>query len=65
MGLYIRDEETCRLTRKLAVLMGVTITQAVHIAVKERLERLKAKTDSEISAKGKAASENGSNSPPR
>jgi antitoxin VapB len=40
MGLYIRDEETCRLARELAALMGVTITEAVKVAVRERLERL-------------------------
>jgi antitoxin VapB len=51
MSLYIRNEETCRLARELAALLGVTITEAIHIAVKERLERLKADPQSELAVK--------------
>lgn len=40
MALYIRNEKTCRLARELAALRGVTITEAIHFAVKERLEQL-------------------------
>ena len=39
MALNIKDEETLRLTRKLAQLTGESLTLAVKVAVKERLER--------------------------
>ncbi len=39
MALNIKDEETHRLTRKLAQLTGESLTLAVKVAVKERLER--------------------------
>lgn len=38
MGVSIRNEETCRLVRELARLKGVTITEAVTIAVRHALE---------------------------
>jgi antitoxin VapB len=56
MGLYIRNEETCRMARELAALMGVTITEAIKVAVRERLERLQATHDSELPARGAVAS---------
>jgi len=37
--LNIKDEETHQLTRKLAQLTGESLTLAVKVAVKERLER--------------------------
>ena len=40
MAFSIRDKEACRLARELAALLGVTPEEAVHIAVKERWERL-------------------------
>jgi hypothetical protein len=43
----IRDEEACRLARELAELLGVTPEEAIHIAVKARLERLKSAAPSE------------------
>ena len=39
MSLSIKNEETCRLARDLAQLTGETITQAVPVALMERLER--------------------------
>ena len=39
MALNIKDEETYRLTSKLAKLTGESLTLAVKISVKERLER--------------------------
>ncbi len=39
MALSIKDEETDRLARTLAQRNGETVTTAVKIAVKERLER--------------------------
>jgi antitoxin VapB len=42
MSLNIKDPETDTLARELAQATGETITQAVTIAVRERLERLRA-----------------------
>ena len=39
MGLNIKNEETCRLARKLARLTGETMTGAITVALRERLER--------------------------
>lgn len=39
MSLNIKDEETHRLTKKLAQLTGESLTLAVKVSVKERLER--------------------------
>ena len=39
MSLNIKNEETCRLARELAELTGETITGAVTVALRERLER--------------------------
>jgi antitoxin VapB len=39
MALNIKDTETHQLARKLATLTGESMTVAVKIAVKERLER--------------------------
>ncbi|MGA2170805.1 MAG: type II toxin-antitoxin system VapB family antitoxin [Terracidiphilus sp.] len=39
MALSIKDEETDRLARELAQRNGETVTMAVKVAVKERLER--------------------------
>ena len=40
MALNIKDESTDRLVRRLAEVTGESITDAVAIAVRERLERL-------------------------
>ena len=39
MGLNIKNDETCRLAGELARLTGETMTGAVTVAVRERLER--------------------------
>jgi antitoxin VapB len=41
MALNIKDECTDRLARELAAETGETITKAVTVAVRERLERLR------------------------
>lgn len=40
MGLNLKNEETNRLVHELAGLTGETLTTAVTVAVRERLERL-------------------------
>ena len=40
MSLSIKDSQTDALVRQLAALTGESITEAVFISVKERLERL-------------------------
>jgi antitoxin VapB len=42
MSLNIKDPEADTLARKLAQVTGETITEAVTVAVQERLERLRA-----------------------
>ncbi len=39
MGLDIENDETCRLARELAQITGETMTGAMTVALKERLER--------------------------
>ena len=39
MGLNIKNDETCRLASELAHLTGDTMTGAITIALRERLER--------------------------
>ncbi len=41
MSLNIKNDETYRLTQELSQLTGESLTTAVTIAVRERLERLK------------------------
>ena len=41
MALNIKNEETYRLARELAELTGETMTEAVTVALRERLEREK------------------------
>jgi antitoxin VapB len=48
MALNIKDRETDRLVRQLAALTGEGITEAVKVAVRERIER-------EQRARGKAS----------
>ena len=40
MGLNIKNEETHKLVRKLAVLTGESMTTAIRVAVQERTERV-------------------------
>ena len=39
MSLYIENEETSRLADELAQLTGETVTDAIMVALRERLER--------------------------
>ena len=39
MGLNIKNDETCRLASDLARLTGETKTEAITVALRERLER--------------------------
>ena len=39
MSLNIKNEETCRLARDLAQLTGESMTGAITVALRERLER--------------------------
>ena len=41
MSLNIKNQETCRLASELAELTGETMTGAITVALKERLEREK------------------------
>lgn len=41
LEINIEDEETCALVEELAQLIGVDAEEAVTIAVRERLERLR------------------------
>lgn len=47
MGLNIKKEETHALAAKVAELAGETLTQAVTVALEERLERLRKRSDVE------------------
>jgi antitoxin VapB len=42
MALNIKNDETQRLSRELAQLTGESITTAVTVAVRERLDRMRA-----------------------
>ena len=39
MSLNIKNEETCRLARELAQVTGESMTGAITVALRERLER--------------------------
>lgn len=41
MGLHIKNEETHRLARELATLTGESMTVAVTVAIRERLDRVR------------------------
>ena len=47
MGLSIKNEETCRLARELAQLTGETMTGAITVALRERLERVRREDSTE------------------
>ncbi|MCY3774500.1 MAG: type II toxin-antitoxin system VapB family antitoxin [Candidatus Aminicenantes bacterium] len=51
MGLNVKNEETCRLARTLARLTGETMTEAITIALRERLERENSRRSSETLAR--------------
>ncbi|MDE0142024.1 MAG: type II toxin-antitoxin system VapB family antitoxin [Caldilineaceae bacterium] len=50
MSLNISDAETCRLANELARLTGESTTDAVTIALRERLERERRKRDATVLA---------------
>jgi antitoxin VapB len=45
MSLNIKNEETYRLARELAEITGESLTEAVTIALRERLERARRERD--------------------
>ena len=45
MALRIKNEETCRLAAELAELTGETKTEAITVALRERLERQRRERD--------------------
>ncbi|HLG11314.1 MAG TPA: type II toxin-antitoxin system VapB family antitoxin [Dehalococcoidia bacterium] len=49
MSLNIKNETTHRLARELATLTGENVTEAVTVAVRERLERLRRKDGKRLS----------------
>ena len=51
MSLNIKNEETCRLAGELARLTGETMTGAVTVALRERLERETRVRDAEALAR--------------
>ena len=51
MSLNIKNEETCRLAGELARLTGETMTGAITVALRERLEREKRERSAETLAR--------------
>ena len=51
MSLNIKNEETCRLAGELAHLTGETMTGAITVALRERLEREKRERSAETLAR--------------
>ena len=47
MSLNIKNDETCALARELARLTGETMTGAITVALRERLERERRRRDAE------------------
>ena len=47
MSINIKNEETCQLASELAQLTGETMTGAITVALKERLEREKSERSTE------------------
>lgn len=47
MGINIKNEETCGLAMELAQLTGETMTGAITVALKERLERERSERSTE------------------
>jgi len=48
MGLNIKDEKTHRLARELAHLTGESMTAAVGEAIRERLERVRGRSQKDM-----------------
>jgi len=57
MALNIKDEETHAMVRELAALRGTTLTAAVKLAVKDEIEREKARQGGADSRKKRKRSE--------
>lgn len=51
MSLNIKNDETCLLARELAQLTGESMTGAITIALRERLERERRRRDAEALAR--------------
>ena len=51
MSLNIKNDETCRLARELAHLTGESMTGAITVALRERLERERHASSVEARAK--------------
>ena len=47
MSLNIKNDETCRLARELAGLTGESMTGAITVALRERLEREQKRRDAD------------------
>ena len=47
MSINIKNEETCQLASELAQLTGETMTGAITVALKERLERERSERSAE------------------
>ena len=52
MSLNIKNEETCRLAGELARLTGATMTGAITVALRDRLEREKRLRNADALARG-------------
>jgi antitoxin VapB len=48
MSLNIKDESTHRLAKQLARLTGESMTAAVNEAIRERLERVRGKSNNDV-----------------
>ena len=51
MGLNIKNDETCLLARDLARLTGETMTGAITVALRERLERERHRRGADVLAR--------------
>ena len=54
MSLNIKNEETCRLAGELACLTGETMTGAITVALRDRLEREKRRRGADAMVRGAA-----------
>lgn len=57
MSLNIKNDEAVRLARQLAAATGESVTKAVAVAVRERLERVEHKSDYEAAVRAARVSE--------
>ena len=57
MALSIRDPETDRLARELAALTGETMTQAIRVALEQRLEHERRRRAGELDRRRRAIDE--------